>query len=398
MGVKIKERPEGSGIWWIFINYNGKRKAKKIGKDKRVAQVVAKKIEAKLALGEMTIDDKYSKTPTLKEYVYGWNNKSGECQMGWWEKVALLSLKNSTCCNYKSYLNLTIIPALGTRPINEITTRMISDLVIKKVKEGLRNSTVRNIRNCLSAILRHAANPDGFISSNPARGIPVPKPENEQPTKEQNPFTWEERTRIEETFLKEYPAYYPLVVCGFRTGLRIGELIGLQWQDIDFEKKLIFVQRNITRCKITTPKSRSSRRLVRMTSQLTELLKQHKKAIAEKTLKKRWKTMPEWIFVNRDGSFLNYANFIYLVWNKAMDKSALIRRTPHDMRHTYATLRLSKGDSLAEVSKEMGHSKADITYQIYYKWLPSESKSQIDELDMQPDATPSQPDIKKGLH
>jgi integrase len=107
--------------------------------------------------------------------------------------------------------------------------------------------------------------------------------------------------------------------------------------------------------------------------------------------------MPEWIFINRDGSFLNYANFIYLVWNKAMDKSALIRRTPHDMRHTYATLRLSKGDSLAEVSKEMGHSKADITYQIYYKWLPSESKSQIDELDMQPDATPSQPDIKKGL-
>jgi integrase len=51
------------------------------------------------------------------------------------------------------------------------------------------------------------------------------------------------------------------------------------------------------------------------------------------------------------------------------------------MRHTYATLRLSKGDSLAEVSKEMGHRSPDITYKTYYKWLPKESRSNIDELD-----------------
>lgn len=48
------------------------------------------------------------------------------------------------------------------------------------------------------------------------------------------------------------------------------------------------------------------------------------------------------------------------------------------MRHTYATLRLSKGDSLAEVSKEMGHSSAEITYKTYYKWLPKESRTDID--------------------
>ena len=64
-----------------------------------------------------------------------------------------------------------------------------------------------------------------------------------------------------------------------------------------------------------------------------------------------------------------------------MEKSGLRRRTPHDMRHTYATLRLSKGDSLAEVSKEMGHATTGITYRAYYKWLPKESRSNIDELD-----------------
>jgi integrase len=68
------------------------------------------------------------------------------------------------------------------------------------------------------------------------------------------------------------------------------------------------------------------------------------------------------------------------------------------MRHTYATLRLSKGDSLAEVSKEMGHSSSDITYKTYYKWLPRESRTNIDELDnIQPAATYPQPATKKGL-
>ena len=64
-----------------------------------------------------------------------------------------------------------------------------------------------------------------------------------------------------------------------------------------------------------------------------------------------------------------------------MKLTGLSRRTPHDMRHTYATLRLSNGDSLAEVSKEMGHASADITFRTYYMWLPKESRTDIDALD-----------------
>jgi|WetSurMetagenome_2_1015567.scaffolds.fasta_scaffold15088_4 hypothetical protein len=81
--------------------------------------------------------------------------------------------------------------------------------------------------------------------------------------------------------------------------------------------------------------------------------------------------------------------------DRAMEKSELRRRTPHDMRHTHATLRLSKGDSLAEVSKEMGHSSSEITYKTYYKWLPSESRTDIDELD---NTQPSPTSHKKGAN
>jgi len=396
MGVKVKEKVKGSGEWWIFINHNGKRKARKIGRDKRIAQEAAKKIEAKLTLGEMDLEES-AKPPTLKEYIDGWSDITGEKQIGWYDKVAVLSLKNSTYRSYRLIIDQTLIPTFGSKPLNEITSRMISDLISKKIKDGLRSSTARNTKNCLSAILRHAVNPDAFIPANPARGVPIPKPEDERQSKEQDPFTWDERTKIEKTFSESYPAYYPLVILGFRTGLRIGEIIGLQWQDIDFFQKLLLVQRNITRCKVTTPKSRSSRRHVRMTAQLIEVLKQHKIRMKEKTLKHGWKSMPEWIFTNEDGTPINYGNFIHRVWNPAMDKSEMRRRTPHDMRHTYATLRLSKGDTLAEVSKEMGHSTAEITYRTYYKWLPKESSSDIDELDTQPHATQTQPDKKKGL-
>lgn len=392
MGVKVKEKVKGSGEWWIFISHDYKRRAKKIGRDKRTAEEAAKKIEAKLTLGEFNLDDeKQERLPTLREYVDGWRDGRGEFQSGWFDNVALLSLKHSTYRSYRLIIDRHLFPAFGSKPIDEISSRMIGDLISRAIKEGTRSATARNIKNCLSAILRHAVNPDDLLSSNPARAVPVPKPEDERQSKEQDPFTWDERERIEETFRTEYPGLHPLVVCGFRTGLRIGELIGLQWQDVDFYQRLILVQRNVTRGKITTPKSRSSKRYVRMTSQLSDILKRHKTYMAEVTLKRGWKSMPEWIFPNEDGNPLNYGNFVHRVWNRAMDRSGLRRRTPHDMRHTYATLRLSKGDSLAEVSKEMGHSTTEITYRTYYKWLPKESRSDIDELDAQPRRNLSQP-------
>ncbi len=58
MGVKVREKPKGSGVWWIFIDHRGRRKAKKIGRDKKVALGVAKKIEAKLTLGDLGLIEK----------------------------------------------------------------------------------------------------------------------------------------------------------------------------------------------------------------------------------------------------------------------------------------------------------------------------------------------------
>jgi len=384
MGVIVKEKVEGSGVWWVFVNHNGKRKAKKFGRDKKKAVKAARKIEAKLVLGDLNLFDE-SSAPTFKEYAEQWL-----------DGYAKLSLKNSTHRCYKSLLNTHLIPVLGPKPLNAITSKDISEILIATIKNGRRSKTALSLKALLSAIFHHAVNPDGHITANPVRGVPVPRPEDERASRVPDPLTWAERDIFEAAFMEHDRDYYPLVFCGFRTGLRIGELAGLQWGDVDFQNRVILVQRNVVRGRVTTPKSRAGRRLVRMTSGLVEVLERHKKNMIERTLKRGWKEVPEWVFVSEDGNHIHYNNFVYYVWDRVVKKTKLRRRTPHDMRHTYATLRLSKGDPLAEVSKEMGHWSPTLTYKTYFKWMPTESRTDIDELDSRtrPDATQAQPENK----
>ena len=72
MGVKVRERPKGSGIYWIFIDHQNKRKSKKIGRDKQLAKKAAKKIEAKLVLGDLDLLNRPEKQITFSEYAQQW--------------------------------------------------------------------------------------------------------------------------------------------------------------------------------------------------------------------------------------------------------------------------------------------------------------------------------------
>jgi integrase len=136
-----------------------------------------------------------------------------------------------------------------------------------------------------------------------------------------------------------------MIITEFRTGLRWGELAALQWGDIDFKHRIIRVTRNTAAGRITTPKSRSSIREVRMTSQLVEELKWLRNQNKAETLERGWLEVPDWLVCNEAENPLNGHYWRKRAWDRAMKKSELRRRTPHDMRHTYATLRLSKSDS-----------------------------------------------------
>ncbi len=373
MGVKIRKKDDG---YYLVINYKGKRKSKKVGDSKALAMDLKKKAEARLAikgLDSRTLVDLVRRAnneremPTLKKYAEAWL-----------KEVAPASRKQNTLDGYRNLLENHVYPAMGTRYLDEITPRMINDLIHEKLRDGLKSRTVKNLKHALSAVLQNAMVPDEFLVRNPARGVTVPRPDTEQ-TKEIDPFTIAERATLESAFLEHYPEFYSLVAVGFRTGLRIGELLGLQWGDIDWTKGTLRVRRNVSRLRVGSPKTRKHR-TVPLSAQTLEILQGHKKHVAESTLKHGWRRPPEWIFFGDTGEPVNYFNWIERVWKKAMEKSGLRHRSPHAMRHSYVTQRLQAGHPIAVVARDAGHG-VDVCFKTYFHFLPADDTASVDALD-----------------
>ncbi len=379
MGVVVRQKVKGKGQpWWIFINHDGQRTSKKVGSEK-AAEIVAARLQAEIALSDFNIEPKKKpepkkQIPTFQKYVYG---HAGD--PGWLDKR---TMKHSTRLSYESILSGHLAPKFGKRHLDQITPSIVDEFIRDQFEKGLNSRTIKNHINCLSGILRIAQKTDRFIGENPVNSVEIKTPEVETTTRESHPFSWEERERFEAVVKKHFPQFYEMTVLLFRTGLRIGEVLGLQWDDIDWNKGVLKVQRSFTQNKLTTPKTKSGFRKVRMTGKLQELLKQKLLKAKMQTLANGWREVPEWIFYNSSRSHYAYSSIHRDFWSKAVKKAGLEGRRLHDARHTYATLRLLAGHPLAEVAKEMGHSSSNITYQTYFNFIPDASTTDIDELDV----------------
>ena len=158
MAVNIRQRPKGSGIYWLFINHKGMRKAKKIGRDRHLAKEAAKKIEAKLLLNDLgLLQDK--KADTFKQYAAAWQTTTLPA-----------TCKKSTAEDYERILKKHILHVFGDKPVSEITRSMVKQLLLKKVAEGYSPSTVTYIKNAISGPLNIAVD-DETIPSNPAHRL-----------------------------------------------------------------------------------------------------------------------------------------------------------------------------------------------------------------------------------
>ena len=185
-------------------------------------------------------------------------------------------------------------------------------------------------------------------------------------------------------FREHFPAHYPMALTLARTGMRLGEAIGLQWGDINFHGRFINIQRALSRSEIGTPKNGKPRR-VDMPLQLTETLKELRQQRRIETLKKGWKGVPEWVFITTDGTHLDGSHWRSRVFNKALEKAGLRRVNVHSLRHAYASLLIQAGESLAYIRDQLGHHSIKVTVDIYGHLAPEGNKAAVDRLD---DAAP----------
>ncbi len=368
MGVLIRQRNDA---WWIFINYQGQRKAKRIGigeAGKKAAKQVAQKIQARLALGEAALPPTQQVT-TLESYASKW--------LAHIEQVR----KHTTHEDYKKRLDQWILPALGALELRDITRERVRSFATEQLgrkPKPLSSKTVQNNIRCLSSLLSQAVE-EGLIQVNVALrpGKFLPKVSTRRSI---NPYNREEVAKLLGTAKDQTPRYHAFLLCAVRTGMRLGELLALQWDDLDFHGRLITVQRNYTHGRLSTPKSGESRR-VDMSLELCQALKDLRIIRQLEAAANGWKQISSWVFCNEKGDLLDGDNLRHRVFYFLLDKSSLRKIRFHDLRHTYASLLLQQGESPVYVKEQMGHSSIQITVDIYGHLIPGGNKAAVDRLD-----------------
>jgi integrase len=371
MGVRVREKPKGSGEWYVFINHQGKRKSKKIGRDEKIARKVGEKIKAKLVLGELNVEKINKKSKTFKEVAELWIRHPHD-----W--------KESTYDNYQMNLTKHALPYFGSVAINDIKRKDLKVFFDKKYSEGLSVGTIKLIRASINGVLSYAIELE-LIESNPMRDVVLKY--------KKNPFEIDPLTESEAHLVLEQTKgfmggkYYPVILCALRTGMRIGEIQALKWDDIDFENRQIEVQRSYRKGRMTDTKNHK-RRKVDMSLHLTETLKAHRTAQKRDALK-NGKPFSEFVFTGARDEMLNRSTF-----RKALNKIAEVvgrHIRTHNLRHSYATIRLMMGHNIGDVSYQLGHSSIKVTYDVYAHWVPGKFKAEVDELDGNLNAPQVQP-------
>jgi integrase len=374
MGVKVRFK---KGSWWIVIDHKGHRRSKKIG-DRETALVVAKRIRAALAAGDLRCIG-----PEANETVESYANE--------WLKSHTGNLKASTIKFYGDNLRRHVLPALGIRPLADLTRldcrTFIADLRGKKLKLN----TVKGIVRTLSTMLSQAVE-DEKLMANPALRPGRYLRRGDEPKPEINPLTRDEAGHLVATAKVHFPRWYAFVLCALRTGLRLGELLALQWGDLDWNSRFLLVQRNIVYGVITSPKSHQRRR-VDMSAQLTTALLEWRRHLRARALQKGTELSP-WVFPSLIGTELEARNVRH-VFKRLLEKAELRNIRVHDLRHTNASLLLQQGESIVYVKEQLGHASIQITVDTYGHLIPGANRGAVDRLDdasTQPSATQAQPE------
>lgn len=258
---------------------------------------------------------------------------------------ALAGLRQSTVAGYRRVLKLHVYPRLGDKPFTAITRDDVRTLIAELLADGKGRDLVRQAVSPIRAIFNEALE-EGLQLPNPAARIGRFLRDRGDPRRRIDPLTAAEEANLLATARHHYARHFPLLLCALRTGMRLGELLGLQWGDVDYQGRFIEVRRSLVEGgRVELPKNGKIRR-VDLSLMLADTLRQFRVRRAEEALAKGWTAVPEWVFVNQDGRPIWKSNFERRVFHKALEKAELRRIRFHDLRHTFASRLLQNRESV----------------------------------------------------
>jgi integrase len=283
-----------------------------------------------------------------------------------WKPNAALALKKSSMRIYSYQLEKYILPAVGEMPVGALGTAQIEACLSKLKQKGHATSTLRSVRATFATVLRSAVK-RGYLDRNPAHGIVL----REGDLKKQRRFYSADQVRMLLNVLTEPCA--SVVAVAVLTGLRIGEILALRWKRIDLRHATLEVAENYSLGNFVTPKTKSSRRVIPISTALRRVLEDQRGRVNPANPE-------ELVFQTPQGTPLNDKNLYNRELAPACDRIGQPRVSWHSFRHTHQTLLHDSGASLKTSQAQLGHSDLETTLNLYTHTVPDSQRQAVERV------------------
>jgi integrase len=308
------------------------------------------------------------------------NQTVGKYITRWLSDSAKHAVKATSFRAYESRIRNHIVPALGKVKLSRLTPAHLQALYAAKLREGMKPASVRQIHAILHKALEQAVR-FNLIPTNPASKVDPPKVRQEEIT----PLSAEQASKLLDVTRNERDRFEALYMLALTTGLRIGELLGLKWSDLDLDARRVRVSRQLQRSQdgliFTDPKA-ASRRTVDLPASTVEALKRHRKRQVEETLKAGGAYQDnDLVFAGDLGGPIGPEKVTQRAFKPLLKRAGLPEMRFHDLRHTFATLLLARGVHPTYVQRALGHASVKMTLDRYSHWMPSMGRATAEAID-----------------
>jgi integrase len=343
-----------NGVYGVYLMIAGKPRFQTVGRKLTEARRQRDVLSARAQRGELLAPTRVSFAELAETWLEGFAAQVAAGERG-----------ERTLENYRYHLERNLLPAFGNRQLAEISTDDCARLIASLRARGLAAKTIAGALVPLGRVFALALR-RGYIGDNPLRRLETSERPRVQ-RREQRVLTHEEIAKLLEAAL---PRYRPFIASALYTGMRLSELLGLTWADLDLEEGLIHVRFQLSRARKDEParrvrlKTSNAVRDIPLLPQLGVLLKRHKLASPH--------SRPgDYVFTSTVGTGLAFRNVERRGLRRAADKSRLNRLGDaplrvHDLRHTFAShLIVDLKLDVAHVSRILGHARPSITLDTY---------------------------------
>lgn len=357
LGVGIVQQANGLYVA-RFTDKHGRRQSKRFKKLQECRQWIA----------DATYIDEHTDIENATDMLV-------DAWFEYWISVKKKTVRPNTVRNYTERYERNIKAVIGKKLLTEVKPIHCQKIFSDMADDGYRTTTIYQTRIALYNMLEFAKENDVIINNPCKKSV---KSDMGKPSDKKEALTIETQKKfLEGATGQNYENQYRFIL---QTGLRTGELVGLKWEDIDFENKTLTIQRSmefrykVGEWRVGPPKSKSGYRTIPLTDEAIRILK------AQKEKNRKIKVIPmEWseqVFLCRKGEPVKNSTYDTALF-KICDKVGIKRFSMHVLRHTFATRCIEGGMMPKTLQKILGHSNIGITMNLYVHITEEEKLKEI---------------------